>query len=41
VSGITAPRPMRKSWCIGKEERPTKTDISTMTFSICDAGVSL
>jgi lipoyl(octanoyl) transferase len=32
---------MRKSWCIGKEDRPTKTEISTMTFSICDAGVSL
>ena len=28
---MTAPRPMRSSWCIGMTERPSTTEISTLT----------
>src|ERR1700749_2963904 len=30
-NSITAPRPMRRSWCIGMTERPRTTEISTLT----------
>src|SRR6185437_12058393 len=30
-SGITAPRPMRSSWAMGRVERPSTTWISTLT----------
>src|SRR5438045_2074944 len=36
-SSITAPRPMRKSWCIGITERPSATEISTLTLSTLEA----
>src|SRR5258706_7033587 len=36
-SSITAPRPMRSSWCIGITERPSTTEISTLTLSTLEA----
>src|ERR1700743_1196456 len=30
-SSMTAPRPIRRSWCIGMTERPRTTEISTLT----------
>src|SRR5690349_22515273 len=34
---MTAPRPMRSSWCMGITERPRTTEISTFTLSTLEA----